>query len=96
MLEEPASAASTVTRGTAVSVSVTATAVALENQGWQYPSPDSEEQSWFDYIWSGKFTYQQSPLDRDNAHLILAETVIYCKHQPRKSPIKAIRLKSAT
>jgi len=54
----------------------------------QYPAPDSEDQSWFDYIWSGKFNSQQTSLERDNAHILLAETLIYCKHQPRKSPVK--------
>ena len=54
----------------------------------QYPAPESEDQSWFDYIWSGKFSSQQTSLERDNAHILLAETLIYCKHQPRKSPVK--------
>ena len=54
----------------------------------QYPAPDSDDQSWFDYIWSGKFSSHQTTLEKDNAHILLAETLIYCKHQPRKSPVK--------
>ncbi len=54
-----------------------------------YPSPDSDNQSWFDYVRSGKFVCpQKTTLDQENAHILLAETAIYCKHQPRKSPIK--------
>lgn len=53
-----------------------------------YPKPHSSEQSWFDYVQSGKFGQaQQTTLDAENAHLVLAETVIYCQHQPRKDPI---------
>lgn len=54
-----------------------------------YPKPQSSHQSWFDYVQSGKFQQaQQTTLDKENAHLVLAETVIYCHHQTRKSPIK--------
>lgn len=58
---------------------------------WKYPPPDSLEQSWFDYIFSGKFSQFQRPLDVDNAHLILAETVIYHnKCQIKNSPLQLI------
>ena len=31
----------------------------------QYPAPDSDDQSWFDYIWSGKFSSHQTTLEKD-------------------------------
>lgn len=73
--------------------SVSDTAVILDKnlyvQVGEYPKPESNQQSWYDYIKSGSFkSTQQTPLDKDNAHILLAETVIYCKHQPRRSPVK--------
>ena len=57
---------------------------------WKYPAPDSLDQSWYDYVSSGKFSNYQRPLDVDNAHLILAETVIYhkkCQMKPAQSQL---------
>ena len=53
-----------------------------------YFSTDSDDQSWFDYIWSGKFSSQQTNLEKDNAHILLAETLIYSIPQPPKSSVK--------
>ena len=53
-----------------------------------YFSTDSDDQSWFDYIWSGKFSSQQTNLEKDNAHILLAETLIYSLPQPPKSSVK--------
>ena len=54
----------------------------LNRSIWKFPPPESEDQSLYDYIQSGKFTKDQSALDIDNAHIILAEAVIYApQHQ---------------
>lgn len=54
----------------------------LNRSVWKFPPPESEDQSLYDYIQSGKFTKDQSALDIDNAHIILAEAVIYApQHQ---------------
>ena len=54
----------------------------LNRSVWKFPPPESEDQSLYDYIQSGKFTKEQSALDIDNAHIILAEAVIYApQHQ---------------
>lgn len=47
------------------------------SSGWQFPKPESTDQSLYSYIISGHFSKHQAPLDQDNAHLILAEAVIF-------------------
>ena len=44
--------------------------------GWHLPRPESEEQTLASYIVSGSFSRHQAKLDRENAHIILAEAII--------------------
>ena len=44
--------------------------------GWHLPRPESEEQTLASYIGSGSFSRHQAQLDRENAHIILAEAII--------------------
>ena len=43
--------------------------------GWHIPLP-SENQSLYNYLQSGSFSRHQARLDRENAHIILAEIII--------------------
>ena len=51
---------------------------------WKFPPPASDDQSLYDYIQCGNFSKDQSPLDIDNAHILLAEAIIYVPHDSVK------------